>query len=190
MGEGIVEEMIPKLLRAQTVVDHHQEAVKACGDCHHFGQRHCGVNPVEQGQREFRILPCVGGHTIFAHPARGLALDRRRHHIVHHNPPRNDQRSLPAKVERIAPRGAPQGIAALRRHADTADCICRYAIIGQMRQTRRLPPRAPTIGALFIAQISGSREPRVGIVAQGRWALFGHVSILLKRRRNNRYGYL
>ncbi|MBK9002387.1 MAG: hypothetical protein IPM67_02875 [Sphingomonadales bacterium] len=39
-------------------------------------------------------------------------------------------------------------------------------MIGEMRKKSRLPPRAPAIGAAFIAQIGGGRQAGVGIVME------------------------
>jgi hypothetical protein len=165
MGEGIVEEILPQLLRAQSIVDHHQEAVKAHRDRQHFGESRCRIDPVEQGQRQFAVLPRESGLALFTQPDALLTPDRGRHQVICDNPPCDDEGRFPAQVERIAARGAPKCIAALHRHADTAHCIGSYAIIGQMRQASRLPPRTPAIGALFVAQIGSGGEHNIGVVA-------------------------
>jgi hypothetical protein len=165
--QGVVKKCVPQLLRVKTGVDHVQEMVEPRRHRQHFGQR-CGrIDAFEQRHRQFRILPDVGGDTVFAHPARFLALDRRRHQPVGHDPPRDNQRRFPAEVEGIAPRLAPQRIAAADMLADAARRVLDNAVVGEMRKERRLPPRAPAIGAGFVAQEGSGGEFCVGVVAQG-----------------------
>lgn len=165
MRQGFVEEIIPQFLPANAVIDHLQETVEPRRHRQHFGERCCRIDAVEQRHRQFRVLADVGGNAILAHPARLFALDRRRHQIVGHDPPRNNQRRFPAEVKGIAARLTPKRIAAADMLAHAARGVLDNAVIRQMRQKSRLPPRAPAIGAAFIAQEGGCGEPSVGIVA-------------------------
>ncbi|MBK9003674.1 MAG: hypothetical protein IPM67_09455 [Sphingomonadales bacterium] len=162
MRQGIVEEEIPKCFAARLFLKKLHEPVETGGDRHHLGQRGCRIDPVEQGERQPGVLPRIGGHTLFAHPARFLALDRGGHQPVGNHPSRYDQRGLPPQIEGIAPRRAPQRIAATLRHADTTRRILNHAMIGEMRKKSRLPPRAPAIGAGFVAEISSGGQAGVG----------------------------
>jgi hypothetical protein len=110
--QGIVEEEIPKCFAARPFLKKLHEPVETGGDRHHLGQRGCRIDPVEQGERQPRVLARIGGDTIFAHPAGFLAPDRGSHQPVGNHPPRDDQRRLPTQIEGIAARRAPQGIAA------------------------------------------------------------------------------
>ncbi len=150
-----------------------QKPVKARRHRHHFGQGGRRIDAVEQREREFRILPRVGGDAILAHPARFLALDRGGHQPVGYHPPRDNEGGLPPQIEGIAARGAAQGIATPDAHPDTARRILDQAIVGEMRQKRRLPPRAPAIGAAFIAEIGGGGQLGVAIVAEGGGVVHG-----------------
>jgi hypothetical protein len=95
-----------------------------------------------------------------------FTLDRRRHQIVCHDPPRNDRRRLPSKVEGVPPRFAPKRIATADVLSDAARRILDHAMIGKMREERRLPPRAPAIGAAFVAQERRRGQPGVAFIAQ------------------------
>lgn len=96
-----------------------------------------------------------------------FALDRRGHQIVGNDAPRDDQRRLPPQVECITARLASKRIAAADMLADAAGGVLDHAMIRQMREERRLPARAPAIGAGFVAQEGGGGEAGVGVVAQG-----------------------
>ncbi|MBK7162623.1 MAG: hypothetical protein IPH79_09060 [Sphingomonadales bacterium] len=172
-GQGIIEEQIPQLFGARAFVDQLQIPVKAGRHRHHFGQGGRRIDAVEKREREFRILPRVGGDALFAHPARFLTLDRGGHQPVGNHPPRDDEGGLPSQVEGIATRCAAQRIAARYAHPHTARCILDQPIVGEMRQKRRLPPRAPAIGAAFVAEVSGGGQFGVGIVVEGGGMVHG-----------------
>jgi hypothetical protein len=183
MGEGVVEEHLPELFCAHPIIDEMQKPVEPSRDRHHFGQRRRRIDPVEQRHRQLRVLPDIGGNAVLTHPARLLALDCGRHQIVGHNPPRDDQSRFPAEVERISARRAAKRIAAADMLSDAARGILDHAMIGKMRKERRLPPRAPAIGAGFVAQERRSGQPGVDIIAQRRWVqglIVIHSSILQK----------
>lgn len=192
VGQGIVEEYVPQFCRARALVDQLQEPVEPRGDRHHFGQRHCRIDAVEQGERELGVLAGIGRYAVFTYPARFLAPDGSGHQIVRHNPPCDQQRGFPAQTERIAPRRPPERIAATQRHTDRARGIRHHAMIGQMRQKRRLPPRRPAIGAGIIAQIGRRRQPHALIMAEGGldWVWCVHHAILSKGGPYNPYGYV
>jgi hypothetical protein len=88
--QGIVEQIIPHFLRADPVVDQLQKQVKTRCDRHHLFQRPCRIDAVEQGQGQLRILPCICGDALFAHPPGLFALDRGGHKPVGNDPPRDD----------------------------------------------------------------------------------------------------
>jgi rRNA maturation protein Nop10 len=163
--KGFVEEQIPQFFRAQAFIDHLQEAIEPRRHRHHLGQSGRRIDPVEQCHRKLRILAGIGRDTVLAHPARFLTLDRCGHQLVSHNPPRDDQCGLPPQIEGIAPRLPPQRIAPAQRHAHAPRGIHHHTIVRQMRQKRRLPPRAPAIGAAFITQEGCGWQLCVGVIA-------------------------
>lgn len=167
LGQGIVEEQIPQIGRGRALVDQLHIPVEARGDREDLGQRRRRIDPVEQRERQFRVLPHIGGDAILARPARMLPPDRGGHQAVCHDPPCDDERRFPAEIEWITPRGPPQGITAAQRHADAARRIGDHAMIGQMRKKRRLPPRAPAIGPRRVAKVRGRRQAGVCVVAEG-----------------------
>ncbi|MFD1767353.1 hypothetical protein ACFSAG_10945 [Sphingorhabdus buctiana] len=163
-GQGLVKEHLPQLCAVQPFVDHLQKAVKAHRhrDYLWLGKRR--IDAVEQCEGELCILPRIGGDAILTHPACFLPLDRGGHQPVGYHPPRDDQRRLPPQAEGIAARGAAQRIAATDTHPHRSRRILDKAIVGQMRKERRLPPRAPPIGAAFITQIGGGRQADIGVL--------------------------
>ncbi len=166
MRKRIFEEQLPKVFSADSIVDELKEPVEPGRHRQHLGQRCRRIDSVQQRKRQLGVLAGIGGDAVFAHPARLLALDRRRHQPVGNDPPRDQQGRLPPQIESIAARLAAKRIAAALRHPDAARGLGDDAVVGEMRQKSRLPPRAPTIGAVFVAEISGGGEPGFGVVAK------------------------
>ncbi|WP_374613334.1 hypothetical protein [Sphingorhabdus sp.] len=169
-GQGLVKEQLPQLRAVQPFVDHLQKAVKSHRhrDYLWLGKRR--IDAVEQRERELCILPRIGGDAILTHPACFLPLDCGGHQPVGYHPSCDDKRCLPPQAECIAACGAAQRIAATDTHPHRSRGILDKAIVGQMRKERRLPPRAPPVGAAFIAQIGGGRQADIGILGLGHVA--------------------
>lgn len=163
MRQRALEKSVPQGRAADAAIDQLDKPVKARRNRQHFGQARRRIDPVEQRERQARILAVIGGDALVAHPARLFALDGGGHQLVDDDAPRDDQRRFPAQAERIAARGAAQRIGPGQRHAHRARRIGDHAMIGQMRQKSRLPPRRPAVGAQFVAQESGSGATGVGI---------------------------
>ncbi|WP_397574654.1 hypothetical protein [Sphingorhabdus sp.] len=112
-------------------------------------------------------MPRICGDAFFAHPSGLFALDRGGHQSVGNDAPGDDQCRFPSQIERIAGCGAAQRVTAANAHPHRAGGIGNHAIIGQMRQKSRLPPRAPAIGTRLVTEIRSRRQPRVGVMLEG-----------------------
>ena len=193
MRKGIFEKQLPQAFGRHAVTHQLQKPVKSSRHRHHFGQRCCRVDPVEQRERQLRVLADIGGNAVFAHPARLLALDRRRHQIVGHHPRRDDERRFPPQIESEAARFTAKRIAPGPRHPDAARGIGDDAVVREMRQKSRLPPRAPAIGAAFVAEIGSGGELASISSRSDDWrgvGLWSGFSMFLnsKSTEDNRYG--